>query len=325
MIGAGQVVVVQRLPEVGPEAVHEDTGTLVVTNGGQVVAVKLLPEAAATGVQLAIGVGPVTTGAGQVVAVQALPELAIAGVQDSTGTLVVLLGVQAVVVQALSAVAASGTQFCTPTGPVTTGAGQVVVVQALPDVGPLGVQLSTGALVVLFVPQVVAVSCCRRQRPLAYQEATRSDRSSLAPDRSWSSSCSRRSPAEGVPQTPPARWWCCGRGRSWLSRRCPAVPLAAEQVDVGTLVVTSGLQVTVVQLLPEVGARRGAGGDRDIGGGDRGAGRRRPAVAGTRGRWGATGHRRRAGRRQRSRSSAPRHCRRWERPAYSSRPPSGPS
>ena len=106
VIGAGQVVVVQLLPEVGPEAVHEDTGTLVVTSGGQVVAVQLLPDGRRqTGVQLAIGVGPVVTGAGQVVAVQALPALAIAGVQVSTGTLVVLLGVQVVVVQALRAVA----------------------------------------------------------------------------------------------------------------------------------------------------------------------------------------------------------------------------
>jgi len=88
----------------------------------------LLPEAAATGVQLEIGVGPVVTGAGQVVAVQLLPELAIDAVHDSTGTLVVLLGVQVVEVQALRAVAPATTQFCTPTGPVVTGAGQVVVV-----------------------------------------------------------------------------------------------------------------------------------------------------------------------------------------------------
>ena len=40
---------------------------------------------------------------------------------------------------------------------VITGAGQVVVVYALAAVGPLGVQVATGTLVVLFVAQVVVV------------------------------------------------------------------------------------------------------------------------------------------------------------------------
>ena len=128
VIGAGQVVVVQLLPEVGPEAVQDETGTLLLTSVGQVVAVQLLPEAAATGVQLEMGVGPVVMGAGQVVAVQLLPAPAITAAQLATGTLVVLLGVQVVDVQAFRAVAEPATQFCTPVGPVVTAAGQVVVV-----------------------------------------------------------------------------------------------------------------------------------------------------------------------------------------------------
>jgi len=126
--GAGHVVVVQLLPEVGPEAAHDDTGVLVRTSVGQVVDVQLLPEVAADAVQLEIGVGPVVTGAGQVVAVQELPALAIDAVQDRTATFVVLFGVQVVEIQPLSEVAAAATQFCTPTGPVVTAAGQVVVV-----------------------------------------------------------------------------------------------------------------------------------------------------------------------------------------------------
>ena len=98
--GAGQVVVVQALPEVGPLAVQLSTGALVVLFVPQVVAVQLLPAAAATGVQEATPVGPVVAGAGQVVAVQLLPEVAADGVQDATGTLVVLLVEQVVVVQA---------------------------------------------------------------------------------------------------------------------------------------------------------------------------------------------------------------------------------
>ena len=62
------------------------------------------------------------------VAVQELPALAIDAVQDRTATFVVLFGVQVVEIQPLSEVAAAATQFCTPTGPVVTAAGQVVVV-----------------------------------------------------------------------------------------------------------------------------------------------------------------------------------------------------
>lgn len=62
------VVVFQLLPDVGPEAVQDETGTLVVTALAQVVATQLLAAAAVTGVQVDTAVGPETTGAGQVVA-----------------------------------------------------------------------------------------------------------------------------------------------------------------------------------------------------------------------------------------------------------------
>ncbi len=48
--------------------------------------------------------------------------------QVATGTLLVLFGVQVVAVQLLPAAAAAAVQVATPTGPVVTGAGQVVVV-----------------------------------------------------------------------------------------------------------------------------------------------------------------------------------------------------
>ena len=111
VIGAGQLVVVQLLPDVGPEGEHDDTGVLLTTSVGQVVAVQLLPEVAADAVQLEIGVGPVVTGAGQVVAVQLFPALAIAAVQERTATFVVLFGVHVVEVQPLSEVADAATQF----------------------------------------------------------------------------------------------------------------------------------------------------------------------------------------------------------------------
>ena len=67
--GAGQVVVVQLLPALGPDAVQVATGTLVVLLVEQVVVVQLLPAIAVTGEQVWTGVGPVVTGAGQVVVV----------------------------------------------------------------------------------------------------------------------------------------------------------------------------------------------------------------------------------------------------------------
>ncbi len=53
VIGVGQEVVVQLLPEVAAEAVQVATGTFVVTfGGGQVIVVQLLPAAAVCGVQV---------------------------------------------------------------------------------------------------------------------------------------------------------------------------------------------------------------------------------------------------------------------------------
>ena len=53
--------------------------------------------------------------------------------------------------------ASTGVQLETPTHGVVLGAGQVVVVQLLPDVGPDAVQDTTGTLLVVFVLQVVVV------------------------------------------------------------------------------------------------------------------------------------------------------------------------
>ena len=247
VIGAGQVVVVQLLPEVGPEAVHEDTGTLVVTSAGQVVAVQLLPEAAAVGVQLAIGVGPVTTGAGQVVAVQALPEPAIAGVQVSTGTLVVLLGVQVVAVQALRAVAAlTERSSARRPEPVTTGAGQVVVVQALPDArGARGAAQHRHVGGCCWCRRSWPSSCCRPRLPLACRRPRQSDRSSPAPGRSSRSSYCPALAADGV-QDATGTLVVLLVEQVVVVQALSAEALAAEQVGVGTLVVTSGLQVVVV-------------------------------------------------------------------------------
>ena len=53
--------------------------------------------------------------------------------------------------------AVAAVQVATGTLVVTTGAGQVVVVQLLADVGDDAVQVATGTLVVLLVPHVVVV------------------------------------------------------------------------------------------------------------------------------------------------------------------------
>ena len=75
--------------------------------------VQLLPALAATGVQLATGVGPTTIGAGQVVVVQELLDVAELCVQVCTGTFVVLLVEQVVVVQLLPDEAVTGVQVWT--------------------------------------------------------------------------------------------------------------------------------------------------------------------------------------------------------------------
>ena len=82
--------------------------------------------------------------------VTALPAVGPQAVQLSTGTLVVLFGVQVVVVQKLPADAALAVHEATPVGPVTTGAGQVVVVQLLAPDAAAAVQVATGTFVVTF-------------------------------------------------------------------------------------------------------------------------------------------------------------------------------
>lgn len=67
-VSGGQVVVVQPLPELGPEAVHEATAALVVLLVEQVVVVQPLPAAASEPVHDETGVGPLVA-VGQVVAV----------------------------------------------------------------------------------------------------------------------------------------------------------------------------------------------------------------------------------------------------------------
>jgi hypothetical protein len=55
-----------------------------------------------------------------------------------------------------------GVQLATGTLVVTSGAGQVVSVHPLPALAASGVQISTGTLVVLFGVQVVEVKVFRR-------------------------------------------------------------------------------------------------------------------------------------------------------------------
>ena len=55
----------------------------------------------------------------------------------------------------MPAAAAAGTHEATAVGPVEAGAGQVVVVQPLPELAAVGVQLAAGKLLVLLVLQVM--------------------------------------------------------------------------------------------------------------------------------------------------------------------------
>ncbi len=95
VIGAGHVVVFQPLPDVGPEALHTETGALVVTiAAGQVVVVKLLPALGVpTGVQLATGTLTVALAEHAVVAIQFGLVPALPLVQVAAGCKVVVTGV----------------------------------------------------------------------------------------------------------------------------------------------------------------------------------------------------------------------------------------
>ena len=68
--------------------------------------------------------------------------------------------------------AGAGAQLATGTLVVTTGAGQLVVVYPLPDVGPDTTQVAVGAFVVLLVLQVVVVKLFADVGPDAVQLAT---------------------------------------------------------------------------------------------------------------------------------------------------------
>ena len=162
-----QTVAVQLLPELAATSVQllAPMGP-VVTGAGQVVVVQLLLELAAIGVHEAIGVGPVVTGVGQVVVVQLLPEVAEEAEQVATGTLVVLFDPQVIVVQLLPELAVCGVHEATGTLAAPTVL-QVIVTQPLPDVGDCGVQVPVcTAVVVAIVWQSV------RWKPLALVAAT---------------------------------------------------------------------------------------------------------------------------------------------------------
>ena len=68
--------------------------------------------------------------------------------------------------------AGAATQLATATLVVTTGAGQLVGVYPLPDVGPDATQVAVGAFVVLLVLQVVVVKLFADVGPDAVQLAT---------------------------------------------------------------------------------------------------------------------------------------------------------
>jgi hypothetical protein len=104
-------------------------------------------EVPALGVQVAIGVGPVTVGAGHVVVTQPLTAVGLEGTQAvGIGTFGKLLAkLQVVVVQLFSAVGLAGVQDGTPVGPVTAEL-HVRVIQ-FGEVPPEGVHDDTGVFV----------------------------------------------------------------------------------------------------------------------------------------------------------------------------------
>lgn len=157
VIGAGHDVVVQPLPLVAADPVHEATGTLVVLLVEQLVVVYELPAPAAALVHEATGTLFATTAGGQVVVVQLLPPLAALPAHEATGTLVVLFVPHTVATYELPAFAVCGEQLETPTVGEIVGGGQVVVVQELAPVAADGVHDTTATLVVLLLLQLVVV------------------------------------------------------------------------------------------------------------------------------------------------------------------------
>jgi hypothetical protein len=114
-----QVVLVNPLPDDGPDAVHVCTGTVAEATG-QVVVVQLLLKAAAVARQLAgnTAVGPVLTGV-QVVAINELALLAAAGMQlaAAAGPLKICV-LHVLLTNEFPGAAACGVQDATKVGPV---------------------------------------------------------------------------------------------------------------------------------------------------------------------------------------------------------------
>ena len=136
--------------------VQDDTATLLVLLLPQVVVFQSLPASPVIGVQEAAGVGPLVT-VGQVVVVQLLPGAAVIGTQLPEGVFGALLVEHTVAVQELPLAAAASVHEATGTLVVTTEAAQLTVTQLLTELPVCGVQVPTGTLLALLLPQVVVV------------------------------------------------------------------------------------------------------------------------------------------------------------------------
>jgi hypothetical protein len=126
-ISAGQVVVVQKLPGVAGEGVHELTATLELLLFEQLTEVQELPKLGPALVQDGTGTLFCTTGAGQLVSTQLSPKFGPETVQLATGML------------------------------VDTRVGQIVAVYMLVPSAGTAVHEPTGVSGELLVPQVVVV------------------------------------------------------------------------------------------------------------------------------------------------------------------------
>jgi len=130
---SGQVVATQEFPALAPVGVHVCTGALVVSTAVQVVCTKLLPALA--GNTAVARAPPSTQSAGfhPVGPVTFVPQ-----VDDVQGVPVTGL---------LPTTAESGVQVATGTALfATTGVGQVIVIQLLPEAAVCGEHEPTGVL-----------------------------------------------------------------------------------------------------------------------------------------------------------------------------------
>lgn len=158
VIGAGHVVVVHWLPAVGPDAEHQRTGMSLVLFGWQSVSIQPLLELADCGVHDCTPThGDITEV--QVVVVQLFPAFGPEGTQVPGCTAVWVLEVeQTVCWWPFRSVAGLGVQVCTTVGPLSTsGAGQVVAVQLLPELAAEAAHELTATLLVLLFEQVTVV------------------------------------------------------------------------------------------------------------------------------------------------------------------------